>query len=100
MSKLSAHFPMHAENLFRIDQIAGNVFSRFYQDIESHHVFCRLAERKILSENLTISSNQRWGVNLPGPCVDGWNCMENSEKSSISLQLIKEMWNTYRDTPK
>ncbi|KAG7362823.1 DUF229 domain containing protein [Nitzschia inconspicua] len=78
----------------------GNVFSRFYQDIESHHVYCRLAERKIALQNLTVAANQRWGVNLAGPCIDGWSCSENTEKATISLQFLQKVWGTYRDTPK
>lgn len=79
----------------------GNVFSRFYQDIEVHHVFCRLAERQILKQNLTVSTELLWGMgNHSEPCFDGFNCGFSTEKAAVSLQFIEQMWDTYADRPK
>ena len=78
----------------------GNVFPKFYQDIQSHYVFCRLAEQKILKENLTVHLKNRWGVNINDPCIEGRSCSKHQEKSSISLQFIEQMWRIYADYPK
>ena len=41
-----------------------------------------------------------WGVDLSDPCIDGYTCPTSSEKSTISLQFIEQVWNAYDTTPK
>ncbi|KAL3921537.1 MAG: hypothetical protein SGILL_002698 [Bacillariaceae sp.] len=78
----------------------GNVFTTFYQDLESHHVFCRLAERKIAMQELNTAPKTRWGVSLEGPCIDGSTCAKQTETATISLNFIQNMWRTYESAPK
>jgi hypothetical protein len=102
-----SHRPWAAERMYSKKMLtwvffpnSGNVFSRFYQDIESHFVFCRLVERKLKNENSTIIPSRRWGVDLTGPCLDGTRCSQSTEKSSISLEFMEKMWDTYVEKPK
>lgn len=81
----------------------GNVFPKFYLDIQSHHVFCSLVERKILKGNPnSIDQNRlhRWAIELKDPCIEGFSCSKNFETSAISLEYIEQMWNEYADCPK
>jgi hypothetical protein len=77
----------------------GNVFPSFYADIEPHKVFCRLAERRIQDENMTVIKNERWGVEKhEEPCIDGFEC--GVEKVRIALDHLEKMWDTYQNRPK
>jgi Protein of unknown function (DUF229) len=79
----------------------GNVFPRYYQDIEAHYVFCRLAERKMLMQNLTFSMKHRWSMlNHSEPCFDGFYCGKSTEKAAVALQFMEQIWDTYEDRPK
>jgi len=78
----------------------GNVFPNFYQDIESHNVFCSLVDRKLVKEKLKIHPKHKWGVGMSDPCIEGESCSKNEEKSTISLQFMEQMWNVYVRQPK
>lgn len=78
----------------------GNVFPKFYQDIQSHYVFCDLADRKIIKESLKLHAKNKWGVDISDPCIEGYACSENAEKSKISLEFMEQMWNVYANYPK
>ncbi len=82
--------------------LKANVFPAFYLDIQSHKVFCSLVERKIATEEKLATMHRKhwWGVDLSDPCLDGYACPPNSEKASISLQFIKQVWNAYESQPK
>ena len=49
---------------------------------------------------LTVHESHKWGVELSGPCIEGDACLPNREKSTISLQFIEQMWDTYHQQPK
>jgi len=79
-----------------------NVFPKFYLDIQSHKVFCSLVERKVATVPGLRGAHRKhwWGVDLSDPCIDGYTCPTSSEKSTISLQFIEQVWNAYDTTPK
>jgi len=78
----------------------GNVFPKFYQDIQSHHVFCSLVDRKMAMENSKRHRKHYWGVELSDPCIEGYACSKNSEVSTVSLQFMQQMWDAYANRPK
>lgn len=67
--------------------------------MEGYQVHCRLAERYLRQTNQTIFPKKFWKGNAGGhlPCVDGHSGVD---KSTISLDQIKSMWNAYPDKPK
>mmetsp|Transcript_35060 Transcript_35060/g.73622 ORF Transcript_35060/g.73622 Transcript_35060/m.73622 type:complete len:266 (+) Transcript_35060:638-1435(+) len=72
----------------------------FFNNIEPHRVFCRLIERRNKILNITMHPKHFWGVDLPGPCIDGITCSKTEESSTIALQFIYQFWQTYRSSPK
>ncbi len=89
-------------SLFVFHCLEENVFPKFYLDIQSHKVFCSLVERKIAAEAALNNTFRKhwWGVDLSDPCIDGYTCTTSSEKSTISLQFIEQIWNAYDRIPK
>ena len=59
-----------------------------------------MVERKVVKQNLTINSWEKWGVDMSDPCVEGYSCSKKFEKSAISLQFIDQMWDVYSSRPK
>jgi hypothetical protein len=55
---------------------------------------------EILKNNLTVHEKDRWSVDINKPCIDGHTCTKNTEKSTISLQFIEQMWSVYENRPK
>ena len=83
------------------DFLLGNVFPKFYQDIESHDVFCGLVDRKLYKDpKLKVHEKHKWGVEMSDNCIEGDVCLPNNEKSTISFQFIEQMWDTYAHQPK
>ena len=76
----------------------GNIFD-LNADIKVHTAHCRIAERFLMQQNLTINPKMLWsgktGFHLP--CVDGDRGLE---KSLISTEAILQMWSKYSDRPR
>ena len=49
---------------------------------------------------MKIHPKHKWGVDISDPCIEGESCSKNEEKSTISLQFMEQMWNTYVGRPK
>jgi len=75
----------------------GNIFD-LNADIKVHTAHCRIAERKLMQQNLTIDPKALWsGKGFHLPCVDG---DQGLEKSLISTESILQMWSKYSDRPR
>ena len=66
-------------------------------DIKVHTAHCRIAERYVMQQNLTINPKKLWGTGFHLPCVDG---DQGLEKSLISTESILQMWSKYSDRPR
>ena len=51
-------------------------------------------------EKLMVHTKNRWGVDINDPCLEGYACSKMAEKSTISLQYMQQMWETYSAYPK
>lgn len=47
-----------------------------------------------------MHAKNKWGVDISDPCIEGYACSENAEKSKISLEFMEQMWNVYANYPK
>lgn len=74
----------------------GNIFD-LNADIKVHTAHCRIAERYLMQQNLTINPKKLWGTGFHLPCVDG---DQGLEKSLISTESILQMWSKYSDRPR
>ena len=78
----------------------GNVFP-LRADFLPHLVYCRLAERHVLDNNLTgtVPPDRLWSVEDPSePCLDGGG--GGIDKARISLDHITALWDAYPAAPK
>ena len=53
-----------------------------------------------MKENLDTPIYNHWGVDISDPCIEGYSCFKNAEKSTISLQFMEQMWSKYASRPK